>query len=260
MLVAGERLRRHGVLRLPGASLVTSVGDCGLLGPALVGTISLEDGEVVLRGPLVDGASYLGGESGGHGSDGQGRYYRTGDGGAVEDGAIRLQGRLDDQIKRSGRRTELGALDAALEATALVAACRFVLVDDALVACCASPQARSTTLEADAALGPAVQAAARSCLKPYVQPAAVLFAKELPRTRTDKIDRRACQAAAALALRDRPPPGPPPTSTTTNAVLDAFSAVLGRPVAGDTSFAALGGTSLQAVEAAWRLGVAPDDV
>ena len=77
----------------------------------------------------------------------------------MEDGAIRLQGRLDDQIKRSGRRTELGALDAALEATALVAACRFVLVDDALVACCASPQARSTTLEADAALGPAVQAA-----------------------------------------------------------------------------------------------------
>merc|ERR1712147_322908 len=58
-----------------------------------------------------------------------------------------------------------------------------------------------------------------------------------------------------------PPPGPPPTSTTTNAVLDAFSAVLGRPVTGDTSsFAALGGTSLQAVEAAWRLGVAPDDV
>ena len=239
--------------------VVTSVGDCGLLGPALVGTISLEDGEVVLRGPLVDGASYLGGESGGHGSDGQGRYYRTGDGGVVEDGAIRLQGRLDDQIKRSGRRTELGALDAALEATALVAACRFVLVDDALVACCASPQARSTTLEADAALGPAVQAAARACLKPYVQPAAVLFAKTLPRTRTDKIDRRACQAAAALALRDRPPPGPP-TSTTTNAVLDAFAAVLGRPVTGDTSFAALGGTSLQAVEAAWRLGVAPDDV
>ena len=190
--------------------VVKAVGDCGLLGSALVGTISLEDGEVVLRGPLVDGASYLGGESGGHGSDGQGKYYRTGDGGVVEDGAIRLQGRLDDQIKRSGRRTELGALDAALEATALVAACRFVLVDDALVACCASPAARSATLEADAVLGPVLQAAAGACLKRFVQPAAVLFATELPRTRTDKVDRRACQAAAARALRDASPAGAPP--------------------------------------------------
>ena len=73
--------------------LVKTVGECGLLGAALVGTISLEDGEVVLRGPLVDGASYLGGENGGHGADGRGRYYRTGDGVVVEDGAIRLQGR-----------------------------------------------------------------------------------------------------------------------------------------------------------------------
>ena len=35
--------------------VVKAVGDCGLLGPALVGTISLEAGEVVLRGPLVAG-------------------------------------------------------------------------------------------------------------------------------------------------------------------------------------------------------------
>ena len=238
--------------------VVKAVGDCGLLGPALVGTISLEDGEVVLRGPLVDGASYLGGESGGHGSDGQGRYYRTGDGGVVEDGAIRLQGRLDDQIKRSGRRTELGALDAALEATALVAACRFVLVDDALVACCAAPAARSATLEADAVLGPVLQAAAGACLKRFVQPAAVLFATELPRTRTDKVDRRACQAAAARALRDASPQGRrPPDTRVKKAVAFAWREIgvapPGRDAARDDTFEVLGGDSLLALRACRRL-------
>ena len=238
--------------------VVKSVGDCGLLGPALVGAISLEDGEVVLRGPLVDGASYLGGESGGHGSDGQGKYYRTGDGGVVEDGAIRLQGRLDDQIKRSGRRTELGALDAALEATALVAACRFVLVDDALVACCAAPAARSATLEADAVLGPVLQAAAGACLKRFVQPAAVLFATELPRTRTDKVDRRACQAAAARGLRDASPQGRrPPNTRVEKAVAFAWREIgvapPGRDAARDDTFEVLGGDSLLALRACRRL-------
>ena len=238
--------------------VVQAVGDCGLLGSALVGTIDLEDGEVVLRGPLVDGASYLGGESGGHGSDGQGRYYRTGDGGVVEDGAIRLQGRLDDQIKRSGRRTELGALDAALEATALVAACRFVLVDDALVACCAAPAARSATLEADAVLGPVLQAAAGACLKRFVQPAAVLFATELPRTRTDKVDRRACQAAAARALRDASPQGRrPPNTRVEKAVAFAWREIgvapPGRDAARDDTFEVLGGDSLLALRACRRL-------
>jgi len=238
--------------------LVKTVGECGLLGTALVGTISLEDGEVVLRGPLVDGASYLGGESGGHGVEGQGKYYRTGDGGVVENGALRLQGRLDDQIKRSGRRTELGALDAALEATALVAACRFVLVDDVLVACCASPAARSTALGADAVLGPVLQAAAGVCLRRFVQPAAVLFAKELPRTRTDKIDRRACQAAAARALRDGTPQGRrPPSTRVEEAVALAWRelglAPPGRELSRDDTFELLGGDSLLALRVCQRL-------
>ena len=120
-------------------------------------------------------------------SDGQGRYYRTGDGGALEDGAIRLQGRLDDQIKRSGRRTEL-ALDAALEATALVAACRFVLVDDALWRAARRPRPDRRRSKPTPRWGRPGGGALPA--RPYVQPAAVFFAKTLPRTRTDKIDRR----------------------------------------------------------------------
>ena len=176
----------------------------------------------------------------------------------MEDGAIRLQAASTTRSSAAaGARSWRPRRSPTT--TALVAACRFVLVDDVGSVLRVAPGTDRRRSEADAALGPAVQAAARACLKPYVQPAAVLFAKELPRTRTEQDRSARVSGRGGARARDRPPPGPP-TSTTTNAVLDAFSAVLGRPVTGDTSFAALGGTSLQAVEAAWRLGVAPDDV
>ena len=116
----------------------------------------------------------------------------------MEDGAIRLQGRLDDQISAAPA-DELGALDAALRPRRLsprVASCSWTT----RCRCCVCPSPIDAADASRSASGPA---AARACLKPYVQPAAVLFAKELPRTRTDKIDRRA--VASAVSAYDRSP-------------------------------------------------------
>ena len=68
--------------------------------------ISIENGEIVLRGASVFGG-YLGGEKGGCAVN----CYRTGDLGCMEDGYLYCTGRMDDQVKYKGYRIELGDIE-----------------------------------------------------------------------------------------------------------------------------------------------------
>ena len=192
------------------------------------------------------------------GSDGQGKYYRTGDGGVP-----RRTARSGSRAASTTRSSAAAGGRSSAPSTRrsrprfFVAACRFVLVDDALVACCARARGRSATLALDAVLGPCFHGPRRDASS-ACQPAAVLFATELPRTRTDKVDRRACQAAAARALRDASPQGRrPPNTRVTQAVAFAWREIgvapPGRDAARDDTFEVLGGDSLLALRACRRL-------
>lgn len=79
-------------------------------------------GEIVIKGPNVSpgylgrpdltGACFF--------NDGTQRVYRTGDWGRFEDGLLFFEGRMDNQIKLSGYRIELGDIEANLRALPMV--------------------------------------------------------------------------------------------------------------------------------------------
>ncbi|HEU5471335.1 MAG TPA: amino acid adenylation domain-containing protein [Actinophytocola sp.] len=88
--------------------------------------VATDDGELCVRGPqrfdgYVDPADdtgrFVSYAAGGRATDtapGPDSWYRTGDRVRVEDGALVHLGRLDDQIKISGYRVELGEIESAL--------------------------------------------------------------------------------------------------------------------------------------------------
>ena len=173
----------------------------------------------------------------------EGLTFRTGDAGSVCStcGAVICGGRLDDVVNVHGIRVSAHDVEERLGQGVAV-----VVKDGRLVACCEDIQdARKLA----------------SALPARYRPTAFFEASPLPRGPTGKVDRAALRrlvpnAAPAPAAAS----APRATATPATAVIDVYAAVLGRPVAGDGSFAELGGTSLQAVEAAWRLSVAPADV
>ena len=245
---------------------IAEVGDVGApLAPLT--TVAIADGEVLLGGPLVEGARYLGDAAAtarAYGERGGRRFYRTGDGGALVAGSLALGGRLDDQIKISGRRVELGDLDAqvaaALGPLATHVRCAALPGGDAGVAAvCETGAAARADPAVDGVLSALALAVCARRLPRYAVPRAVLFGSRLPRTATDKLDRRRCGALAAAALADRrAPTGRAPRTRAERAVVDAFAEVgLGggrsRALRVDDSFATLGGDSLAAVRVARRL-------
>ena len=72
--------------------------------------ITVEDGEIVLRGRSVFGG-YLDGHPGGYFSENGINCYRTGDMGRIEDGLLYCCGRMDRQIKYNGYRIELDGIE-----------------------------------------------------------------------------------------------------------------------------------------------------
>ena len=241
-------------------AIETAPGRCACGGlRALPGaTVAVDGGEIVVRGKtLALGYAARGGlvrpsfEPPDAGTAGPGpRFeavsgalaFRTGDAGTAcaTCGAVICGGRLDDVVNVHGVRVSCNDVEERLGAGVAV-----VVRDGRLVACCEDVEdarRRAATIPA------------------RYRPAAFCEASPLPRGPTGKVDRAALRRLAPNHAAPAPAAALPRPTTATTAVLDAFSAVLGRPVTGDTSFAALGGTSLQAVEAAWRLGVAPDDV
>lgn len=115
------------------------------------------------------------------------RAYRTGDLVRQDDqGQWHFIGRRDAQIKSRGYRIELGDIEAALNASPLVAECAVIAVPDEVV---------TNRIVAFVALSNPAEAAdpaaiCRTRLPGYMVPERFVLRKELPKTSTGKIDRQ----------------------------------------------------------------------
>ncbi|MCJ1709992.1 AMP-binding protein [Clavibacter michiganensis subsp. phaseoli] len=107
------------VVRTYGSS--ETAGGCVYDGvPVATADVAVVDGQVVLAGPML-AEGYLGDPAatdaafGEH--DGR-RWYRTGDGGEVVDGVLRITGRLDDVVISGGEKLRLAAVEEAVRSLA----------------------------------------------------------------------------------------------------------------------------------------------
>ncbi|HSU14718.1 amino acid adenylation domain-containing protein [Longimicrobium sp.] len=166
---------------------------------------------------------------------------------------LEFQGRLDRQVKIRGFRIELGEVEAAVAGVPGVREAAVVLRED-------TPGVRRLVAYAagDGVTGDAVRAALRERLPDYMVPSAVVVMDALPRTATDKLDRRALAAPEAevgdaveyVAPRDE----------VETAIAQAWARVLGRDRVGvHDNFFELGGDSIlviQTIARAAEAGVA----
>jgi O-succinylbenzoic acid--CoA ligase len=107
------------VVRTYGSS--ETAGGCVYDGvPVATAEVAVVDGQVELAGPML-AEGYLGDPAatdaafGEH--DGR-RWYRTGDGGMLEDGVLRITGRLDDVVISGGEKLRLAAVEEAVRSLA----------------------------------------------------------------------------------------------------------------------------------------------
>jgi amino acid adenylation domain-containing protein len=173
------------------------------------------------------------------------RLYRSGDRARrLPDGAIEYLGRLDDQIKIRGLRIELGEIASALMDQAGVRDAVVVARGERLVAYVVLDEAAAPVEELKRAL--------KERLPGYMVPPSFVVMRELPRTPSGKIDRKALPepdgesdgAAAYVAPRT------PPEQMLTGMIADA----LGRERIGiDDDFFERGGHSLKAMSLLLRL-------
>jgi amino acid adenylation domain-containing protein len=115
------------------------------------------------------------------------QWYRTGDIVVEEpDGNLRFVGRRDNQIKSRGYRIELGDIESALHTHPAVVECAAVAVPDSMVTnrIHAWVVAASDVTKAD------LVAHCSDRVPSYMVPERFRFVDALPRTSTDKIDRR----------------------------------------------------------------------
>lgn len=176
-------------------------GGCVYDGVPLDGVgMSVVDGEVRLSGPtLAEG--YLGDPERTASvfpvdADGT-RWYRTGDGGEIVDGVLRVTGRLDNVIVSGGVNVSLDRVEAAVRGIAGLESAVVVPIPDAewgqgsaVVVPGISPAEETAALERiRAAVGAAMGAPAR--------PARVVSIDELPTRSSGKPDRAALRAALA---------------------------------------------------------------
>ena len=120
--------------------------------------------------------------------DGDSRpWYRTGDL-VVEttDGNYRFLGRRDNQIKSRGYRIELGDIETALHTHAAVGECAAVAVPDPMV----TNRIQAWVVATSEVTSRDLTAHCAERLPSYMVPERFCFLDALPRTSTDKIDRR----------------------------------------------------------------------
>jgi amino acid adenylation domain-containing protein len=178
------------------------------------------------------------------------RLYRTGDRARVlADGSLEYVGRLDHQIKLRGYRIELGEIEAALASAPAVAACAVLCREDSpgdprLVAYVVLREGRPLTPDD-------LRAHLAAQLPAYMLPTAFVALDALPRTNTDKVDRKALPAPPS---EPAPPPSAAPRSPLEQIVADTFAQVLHRERVGlHDNFFALGGHSLLGTQVVTRL-------
>jgi amino acid adenylation domain-containing protein len=226
------------------------------------------DGEPVPIG--VGGEIYIGGVGVGRGylnrpeltatqfladqfrSEAGARLYRSGDLGRFDvDGLVEITGRADDQVKIRGIRIELGEIESLLSSIDGVRECAVVMRDDApggrgLVAYVV---ATDGVVLSDGALR---ETLGRSLL-PAMVPAAFVTMDSLPRTPSEKIDRRSLPAPVACGSRGRRSHVMPGTSTE-KMVAAVWAEVLQQDrIFVDDDFFELGGHSLGATQVMSRI-------
>jgi O-succinylbenzoic acid--CoA ligase len=193
------------IVRTYGSS--ETAGGCVYDGVPLDGvTVAAVDGELRIAGPtLADG--YLGDPEltdrmfvRDH--DGT-RWYRTGDAGVVEDGAVRVTGRIDNVIVSGGVNVSLDRVERVIrdlpETPGSFRLGEAVVVGAPDERWGESPVVvamRSEVAYPDAALAAARAAVAAQLGKP-ARPSRILLLDELPRLASGKPDRRALRAIAA---------------------------------------------------------------
>ncbi|MGV9964166.1 amino acid adenylation domain-containing protein [Streptomyces olivaceus] len=220
-------------LPLPGTRAAVLDGELYLLGPALADGYRPEVPDSARFAPLTalpDGP----------------RAYRTGDLVRIgEDGQLRHLGRADDEFKISGQRVQPAEVESAL--------LFHPGVREAAVAGQVLPDGTRRLVARLVPEGPAPSAAdvrehLRARLPAAMVPSAVEFVGRLPRTGSGKIDRA---ALAAPPARRAPTTGSPLEQTVTG----VWCRILGiDAVAVDDDVFDLGAQSLQAIQAANRLG------
>jgi propionyl-CoA synthetase len=188
------------------------------------------EGEIAIRLPLPPGTlptlwhddqryveSYLTAHPG---------YYRTGDGGHVDDdGYLFVMGRVDDVINVAGHRLSTGAIEQVVASHPAVAECAVIGVDDALkgqlprvfVVLKAGADAAPDTLRAE------LIGLVRDQIGPIAAPRDVDVVAALPKTRSGKILRKTMRGIAAG--RDEPVP----STIEDAATLDALRPILRPP-------------------------------
>ncbi|MEU4598069.1 amino acid adenylation domain-containing protein [Nocardia sp. NPDC023988] len=171
------------------------------------------------------------------------RMYRTGDLVKLNpDGELDYIGRTDSQVKLRGQRIELGDIESALLTCPGVAHAVVQLREDTpgdqrLVAYLMAKS--GITLDTDS-----IREQLRNKLPAYMIPAAVVVLDHIPRTATEKIDRRALPAPESRTA----------DGNTLDTIRAAMAAVLSVPEIGtDDDFFDKGGHSLLAVRLVGRL-------
>jgi amino acid adenylation domain-containing protein len=175
------------------------------------------------------------------------RIYRTGDlGHWSAEGLIYFDGRADRQVKIRGFRVELDDVERNARQVAGVGSCAVVPLsgpdgsceDLTLFYVAAQSDLEAEQLRADLA----------ARLPGYLVPGQIHRLDRLPVLEDRKVDRRALNELAA-ELRRQGAAGEEPLGPAEEAVASAFGEVLGvRAIPRDTSFFALGGTSLAAAQ------------
>ncbi|MCT4495747.1 Pls/PosA family non-ribosomal peptide synthetase [Bosea minatitlanensis] len=171
--------------------------------------------------------------------------YRSGDAVSLDgDGNIVFHGRIDDQIKIRGFRVELGEIESKLADEPGVAQAAVVLRSDDGIERLVAFVVPEPGVGVD---GPALRAALREKLPPYMVPAHFEAVGSLPRMVSGKVDRKMLKAAP-LTAPSSDGEQEPPRNATEAALLEAARRVLGAaslPLEADF-FVDLGGHSLLA--------------
>ncbi len=179
-----------------------------------------------------------------------GRMYKTGDRAAeLPNGEIDYKGRIDGQVKVRGYRIELGEVEVAMEKHAAVEQAVATVREDRpglkrLIGYYVAKSDLSTN---------ELRKHLASLLPDYMQPSAFVAVKELPRTPSGKIDRKALPAPD-VKRPDLDVAFAAPTSAVQKTLANVWADLLGIDRVGiDDNFFDLGGNSLLSIQAVAQL-------
>lgn len=172
------------------------------------------------------------------------RFYRTGDRACWNaDGSITYLGRIEQQVKISGQRLELGEVEATVAAVAGVQAAVALLTDSTrggkALACLVKAEASAEVI-------PAAREHCRRLLPSYMVPTLWAQVDDFPLGPSGKIDRR---ALATFTFPEQTAEGSSPRTLTEQTLCSCFADVLGQQTFGaDQNFLHSGGSSLKIIE------------